>query len=53
MITDPKLLSPFVPFSKDSDGGFNSALFCSNDEKGDIIIDCSFSKFFLEMEEKN
>jgi len=49
MITDPKLLEPFVPFSKDSDGGFNSALFCSNDDKGDIIIDCSYSKFFLEM----
>ena len=49
MITDPKLLRPFVPFSIDSDGGFNSALFYSNDDKGDIIIDCSFSKFFLEM----
>ena len=49
MITDPKLLKPFFPFSKDSDGGFNSALFCSTDDKGDIIIDCSYSKFFLEM----
>ena len=49
MITDPKLLIPFVPFSKDSDGGFNSALFFSNDDKGDIIIDCSYSKFFLDM----
>ena len=50
MITDSKLLLPFVPFSKDSDGGFNSALFYSIDDKGDIIIDCSFSKFFLEMD---
>lgn len=52
MITDPKLLISFVPFSKDSDGGFNLALFYSNDDKGDIIIDCSFSKFFLEMKKK-
>jgi hypothetical protein len=28
-------------------------LFYSNDDKGDIIIDCSFSKFFLEIGEKN
>ena len=39
MITDAKLLNPFVPFSKDSDGGFNSAFYSSNDKKGDIIID--------------
>ena len=49
MITDLKLLLPFVPFSKDSDGGFNSAFYSSNDVKGDIVIDCSYSKFFLEM----
>ena len=49
MITNPLLLEPFVPFSKDSDGGFNSALFCSHKDKGDIIIDCSYSKFFLDM----
>ena len=49
MITDPKLLFPFVPFSKDSDGGFNSAFYSSNDEKGDIVVDCSYTKFFLEM----
>ena len=50
MITDPNLLYPFIPFSKDSDGGFNSAFYLSNDDKGDIVIDCSYSKFFLEME---
>ena len=50
MITDSNLLFPFIPFSKDSDGGFNSALYCSNDDKGDIIIDCSYTKLFFEME---
>jgi hypothetical protein len=49
MITNPNLLKPFIPFSKDSDGGFNSAFYSSNDNKGDIIIDCSYTKFFLEM----
>ena len=49
MITDPKKLWPFVPFSKDSEGGFNSLFYSSNDEKGDIVIDCSYTKFFLEM----
>ena len=39
MITNPNLLKPFIPFSKDSDGGFNSAFYSSNDNKGDIIID--------------
>jgi hypothetical protein len=49
MITDPNLLKPFVPFSKDSDGGFNSIFYSSNDDKGDIVVDCSYTKFFLEM----
>ena len=49
MITDPKLLYPFVPFSKDSDGGFNSAFYLSNGDEGDIVVDCSYTKFFLEM----
>ena len=50
MITDPKKLVPFIPLSKDSDGGFNSLFYCSNGEEGDIIIDCSYTKFFLEMD---
>ena len=50
MITDPKALEPWVPFSKDSSGGFNALFYGSNDEKGDIVIDCSYTKFFLEME---
>ena len=49
MITDPNDLAPFVPFSKDSDGGFNSVFYSSNDDKGDIVVDCSYTKFFLEM----
>ena len=51
MITEPKRLLPFVPFSKDSDGGFNSAFYSSNGNEGDIVIDCSYTKFFIEMRE--
>ncbi len=50
MITDPNKLLPFIPLSKDSDGGFNSLFYCSNGDEGDIIIDCSYTKFFLEMD---
>ena len=49
MITDPNRLWPFVPFSKDSEGGYNSLFYSSNDNHGDIVIDCSYTKFFLEM----
>ena len=50
MITDPNKLKPFIPLSKDSDGGYNSLFYCSNEDEGDIIIDCSYTKFFLEMD---
>ena len=50
MITEPNKLVPFIPLSKDSDGGFNSLFYCSNGDEGDIIIDCSYTKFFLEMD---
>lgn len=36
------LLQSFIPFSKDSDGVFNSAFYSSNYDEGDIIIDCSY-----------
>ena len=49
MITDTKILQPFVPFSKDSDGGLNSVFYSSIDNKGDIVIDYSYTIFFLEM----
>ena len=45
-------LSPFIPFSKDSDGGINSMFYNGNDYgnglgEGDIFIDCSYTKFFI------
>ena len=49
-LTDAISLDPFVPFSKDSDGGINSLFYCgTNCGEGDIVIDCGFTKFFLDM----
>ena len=47
-------LLPFHPFSRDSDGGI-SALYYLSDEKmrGDIFIDCGFTKLFLNMKKDN
>ena len=55
MITDPNKLLPFIPLSKDSDGGINSLFYNGNDARGDgtgegdIFIDCAYTKFFLDM----
>ena len=46
---------PFIPFSKDHEGGVNSLFYngtdINNDGKGegDIFIDCSYTKFFMNM----
>ena len=45
---------PFIPFSKDSKGCINSLFYNgidrgSGEGEGDIFIDCSYTKFFLEM----
>ena len=50
-IDDPKLLLPFVPFSRDSDGGINSIFYAGEDGYGDLVFDNSYTKFFLEMKE--
>ena len=48
---DTKLLLPFVPFSRDSDGGINSIFYAGEDGYGDLVFDNSYTKFFLEMKE--
>ena len=47
-------LEPFIPFSRDSDGGINSMFYIGKDKgnglgEGDIFIDCSYTKFFINM----
>ena len=49
-------ISPFIPFSRDSEGGINSLFYCGQDRgdgkgEGDIFIDCGYTKFFMNMKE--
>ena len=48
---DYKKLLPFHPFSRDSDNGISSLFYLSDEKKrGDIFIDCGFTKLFIKME---
>ena len=49
-------IDPFIPFTRDSDGGINSLFYNGSDDgngegEGDIFIDCGYTKFFLNMKE--
>jgi hypothetical protein len=47
---DYKKLLPFHPFSRDSDNGISSIFYLSDEKRrGDIFIDCGFTKLFLNM----
>jgi hypothetical protein len=50
-VKDPSKLGPFVPFSYDSEGGISALFFLSEWEtqRGDVIIDCGFTKLFTEL----
>lgn len=47
-------IAPFEPFSKSSSGGFSSLFYISSEDidDGNIIIDCGFSKLFIELTEE-
>lgn len=48
---DPNNIAPFKPFAYDSEGGLVSLYFDSKSEdtRGDIFIDCGFTKLFNEL----
>jgi hypothetical protein len=48
---DPFNIDPFVPFSYDSKGGISSLFYLSDYDqpRGDIIIDCGFTKLFNQL----
>ena len=51
---DYEQLLPFHPFSRDSDNGISSLYYLSDKQnRGDIFIDCGFSKLFLNMKKNN
>ena len=43
---------PFIPFAKDSEGGISIMIYYGRQNYGDIVIDCGFTKCFIEMEEE-
>ena len=45
-------LYPFIPFAKDSEGGISIIVYYGRNNYGDIVIDCGFTKCFIEMEEE-
>ena len=47
---DPKKLWPFHPFSRDSENGISSLFYSDIKDKGDIFIDCGFTKLFINMD---
>ena len=42
---------PFIPFAKDSEGGISIMIYYGR-QCGDVVIDCGFTKCFIEMEEE-
>ena len=46
-------IAPFIPFARDSEGGFTSLLKLANDSgEGDLIIDGGYTKLFINMKEQ-
>ena len=50
---DYNQLLPFHPFSRDSDNGISSLFYLSDNKRGDIFIDCGFTKMFINMEKED
>ena len=51
---DYEKLYPFHPFSRDSENSISSLYYiCDKKKRGDIFIDCGFTKLFLNMKKDN
>jgi hypothetical protein len=46
---DIEKLKPFIPFSRNKNGGVNSMFYIGEEGRGDIVIDCSYTKFLSDM----
>ena len=52
-IKEKKKLKPFKPFSINSEGGISTLIYeADNKGRGDIIIDCGYTKCFLNLYSK-
>ena len=49
---DKEKLKPFIPFSRNKIGGVNSMFYIGEEGRGDIVIDCSYTKFLSDMKNK-
>ena len=52
IINNPDKIKPFIPFAVDNSNGITSLFYCAEDNYGDIVIDCGFTKCFINMKEK-
>lgn len=50
---DLELIKPFVPFSRDNEGGINSLYYIGSEGRGDIIIDNSYTKFLSDLKNES
>ena len=46
---DVEKLKPFIPFSRNKNGGVNAMFYIGEEGRGDIVIDCSYTKFLSDM----
>ena len=46
---DIEKIKPFIPFSRNLDGGVNAMFYIGEEGRGDIVIDCSYTKFLSDM----
>ena len=52
IINNQDKIKPFIPFAIDNSNGITSLFYCAEDNYGDIVIDCGFTKCFINMKEK-
>jgi hypothetical protein len=46
---DIEKIKPFIPFSRNNMGGVNAMFYIGEEGRGDIVIDCSYTKFLSDM----
>ena len=42
-------IKPFIPFAKNTSGNICIMIYCTQGKEGDIIIDCGYTKVFINM----
>ena len=50
---EPEKIKPFIPFSRDNEGGVNSLYYIGKNGRGDIIIDNSYTKYLSDLKNES